>query len=122
MNPDFKDFYIKGEKSMKYVVNKMIESDVVNVVVQKLEMLLFTRTGEVYGQPLFGADLEFYLWQTDVSVKDLRSLIVNQISTYIPEMDTMGYSLDINVYEGTVQDILVLDFVIKGYNVEFIVN
>lgn len=122
MTPDFKDFYIKGEKSMKYVVNKMIESDVINVVVQKLEMLLFTRTGEVYGEPFFGADLEFYLWQTDVSVKDLRSLIINQISTYIPELDNMGYTLDINVYEGTVQDILVLDFVIKGYNVEFIVS
>jgi hypothetical protein len=122
MNPDYKDFYIKGPDSVKYVVNKMIESDVINVIVQKLEMLLFTRTGEVYGQPTFGADLEYYLWQTSVSVKDLRSLIVSQITTYIPELDTMGYSLDINVYEGTVQDILVLDFTIKGYNVEFIVS
>ncbi len=122
MNPDFKDFYIKGEKSLKYVVNKMIESDVINVVVQKLEMLLFTRTGEVYGQPEFGADLEFYLWQTDVSVKDLRGMIIGQISTYIPELDSMGYQLTVNVYEGSVQDILVLDFIIQGYNVEFIVN
>jgi hypothetical protein len=122
MNPDFKDFYIKGEKSLKYVVNKMIESDVINVVVQKLEMLLFTRTGEVYGQLEFGADLEFYLWQTDVSVKDLRGMIIGQISTYIPELDSMGYQLTVNVYEGTVQDILVLDFIIQGYNVEFIVN
>ena len=122
MNPDYKDFYIKGKDSVKYVVNKMIESDVINVVVQKLEMLLFTRTGEVYGQPTFGADLEYYLWQTDVSVKDLRTLIVTQISTYISELDTMGYSLDIAVYEGSVQDILVLNFIIKGYNVEFIVN
>jgi phage baseplate assembly protein W len=100
----------------------MVENDVINVIVQKLEMLLFTRTGEVYGQPDFGADLEFYLWQTSVSVKDLRTLIVNQITTYIPELDTMGYTLTINVYEGSVQDILVLEFVIKGYNVEFIVS
>ena len=122
MNPDFKDFYIKGEKSLKYVVNKMIENDVIDVVVQKLEMLLFTNTGEVYGQPEFGADLEYYLWQTDVTVKDLRSMIISQIGTYIPELETMGYQLNINVYEGSVQDILVLDFIIKGYNVEFIIN
>ena len=122
MNPDFKDFYIKGEKSLKYVVNKMVESDVIDVVVQKLEMLLFTNTGEVYGQPDFGADLEYYLWQTDVTVKDLRSMIISQIGTYIPELETMGYQLTINVYEGSVQDILVLDFIIKGYNVEFIIN
>ena len=119
MNPDFKDFYIKGVKSVKYVVNKMVESELINVIVQKLEMLLFTRTGEVYGQPDFGADLEFYLWQTDVSVKDLKNLIINQINIYIPELGQIGYTLDVNVYEGSVQDILVLDFVIKGYNVEF---
>jgi len=122
MYPDFKDFYIKGEKSLKYVVNKMVENDVINVIIQKLEMLLFTRTGEVYGQSEFGADLEYYLWQTDVSVKDLRSLISSQITTYIPELDTMGYTLTVNVYEGSVQDILVLDFVIKGYNVEFVIS
>jgi hypothetical protein len=122
MNPDFKDFYIRGEKSLKYVVNKMIESEVIDVVVQKLEMLLFTNTGEVYGQPEFGADLEYYLWQTDVTVKDLKSMIISQIGTYIPELETMGYQLNINVYEGSVQDILVLDFIIKGYNVEFIIN
>ena len=122
MNPDFKDFYIKDPKSIKYVVNKMIEDDVINVLVQKLEMLLFTKTGELYGQFEFGADLEFYLWQTDVSVKDFRNLIISQISTYIPELDTIGYSLQDNIYEGPVQDTLVLDFVIQGYNVEFIVN
>lgn len=122
MNPDFKDFYIKDPKSIKYVVNKMIEDDVINVLVQKLEMLLFTKTGELYGQFEFGADLEFYLWQTDVSVKDFRNLIISQISTYIPELDTIGYSLQVNIYEGPVQDTLVLDFVIQGYNVEFIVN
>jgi len=121
-NPDFKDFYIKDPKSVKYVVNKMIEDDVINVIVQKLELLLFTRTGELFGQFEFGADLEYYLWQTDISVKDFRSLIISQISTYIPELDNIGYSLQISVFEGPVQDTLVLYFVIKGYNVEFIIS
>jgi hypothetical protein len=122
MNPDFKDFYIKGPDSVKYVVNKMIEDDVTNVIVQKLEMLLMTRTGEVYGQDTFGADLEYYLWQTSVSTKNLRTLITGQITTFIPELDAIGYTLNVNIYEGTVQDILVLNFVVNGYNVEFIVS
>lgn len=122
MNPDFKDFYNKGTDSKKYIVNKMVESDVINVIIQKLEMLLFTNSGEVYDKPEFGADLEFYLWQTSVSVRDLRNLIISQITTYIPELDNMGYELEIKIFEGSVQDILVLDFIIKGYNVEFIIN
>jgi len=122
MYPDFKDFYIKSDKSIKYVVNKMIEDDVINVIVQKLELLLFTKTGELYGKENFGVDLEFYLWQTDISVKDIKNLIITQINTYIPELNTIGYTFDINIYEGTVRDILSLDFVIQGYNVEFIIN
>jgi len=100
----------------------MIQDDTIEVVVQKLEMLLFTRTGELFGDIGFGADLEYYLWQTDVNTYDLRNLISGQISNYIPELEQMGYTMKINIYEGTVQDILVLDFVIKGYNVEFIIN
>lgn len=122
MNPDFKDFFIKGEASKRYTVNKMIESDVINVIVQKLELLLFTRTGEVYGKPSFGLDLEYYLWQTDVSIKDLRNLILTQIHSYIPELETIGFVVNVNIYEGEVRDILILDFIIKGYNVEFIVK
>lgn len=122
MNPDFKDFYIRYPGHSKYTVNKMIQDDTIEVVVQKLEMLLFTRTGELFGDIGFGADLEYYLWQTDVNTYDLRNLISGQISNYIPELEQMGYTMKINIYEGTVQDILVLDFVIKGYNVEFIIN
>jgi hypothetical protein len=122
MNPDFKDFFIKSESSKRYTVNKMIESDIINVIVQKLELLLFTRTGEVYGKTSFGLDLEYYLWQTDISTKDLRDLISTQIHTYIPELETIGFVMNLNIYDGDVRDILILDFIIKGYNVEFIIK
>lgn len=122
MTPDFKDFYIRYPGHTKYVPNKMIQDDTIEVVVQKLEMLLFTRTGELFGDIGFGCDLEFYLWQTDIPSNDLRNLIQTQIINYIPELEQIGYTMNISIFEGTVQDILVLDFVIKGYNIEFVIN
>ena len=122
MYPDFKDFYIRYPGHIKYVPNKMIQDDTIEVIVQKLEMLLFTGTGELFGDIGFGGDLEYYLWQTDVNTKDLRNLISTQVSNYIPELEQIGYQMDINIYEGTVQDILVLNFIIKGYNIEFVIN
>ena len=122
MTPDFKDFYIRYPGHTKYVPNKMIQDDTIEVVVQKLEMLLFTQTGELFGDIGFGSDLEYYLWQTDIPSNDLRNLITTQISNYIPELEQIGYTLKINIFEGTVQDILVLDFVIKGFNIEFVIN
>ena len=122
MNPDFKDFYIRYPGHAKYVPNKMIQDDTVEVIAQKLEMLLFTRTGELFGDISFGSDLEYYLWQTDIPANDIRSLISTQITNYIPELEQIGYSMNISIFEGTVQDIMVLDFVIKGYNIEFVIN
>lgn len=122
MDTDFKDLYIRYPGHSRYVPYKMIQDDTIEVIVQKLEMLLFTRTGELFGDIGFGADLEYYLWQTQVPANDLRNLISKQISYYIPELETIGYQMFINIYEGKVQDILVLDFIIKGYNLEFIIN
>ena len=122
MDTDFKDLYIRYPGHTRYVPYKMIQDDTIEVIVQKLEMLLFTRTGELFGDIGFGSDLDYYLWQTQVPANDLRNLISKQISYYIPELETIGYQMFINIYEGKVQDILVLDFIIKGYNLEFIIN
>ena len=65
-------------------------------------------------------DLEYYLWQTRISTGSLKKKLAEQIAIYVPELVKIGYSLSVDIYEGTVQDILYLNFVIKGYNVEFI--
>ena len=82
-------------------------------------MILFTGSGEVFGDDI-GASLEYYLWQTKVSVPTLRNRVVDQINVYMPELVSLGYELDVYIYEGTVRDIMFLDFIIKGYNIEFI--
>ena len=119
--PDFKDIVIRWPGHPKYKGRDyIIENDLVEVVVQKLEMLLFSTKGAVLGDEDMGCNLEYYLWQTSVPNETLKSIITEQIITYIPELYAMGYTLDLNIFEGTIQDILVLNFVIKGYNVSFI--
>lgn len=49
-------------------------------------------------------------------------LIIEQINMYIPELNTIGYTLNLDFFEGAVQDTLVLNFVIKGYNINFILE
>ena len=116
---DVKDLVIRYDGHPKYEVNRIIEDDEIEVIVQKLEMLLFTNSGEVIGDPL-GANLEYYLWQTRVSTQTLRRKIEDQIFTYIPELLKLGYDLSVDVYSGEARDILYLSFVIKGYNIDFI--
>jgi hypothetical protein len=117
---DVKDFVIRYSGHPKYEPRRVVEDDDVEVIVQKLEMILFTNKGEVLGDTEIGCNLEYYLWQTRVTTGNLKSKVEEQIYTYIPELYDLGYTFDLRLYEGTLRDILYLDFVIKGYNIEFV--
>jgi len=117
---DVKDLVIRYPGHPKYESGRIIEDDEIEVIVQKLEMILFTNKGEVLGNLDIGANLEYYLWQTRVTTGNLKNKVEEQISTYIPELISIGYSFDVQLYEGTLRDILYLNFVIKGYNIDFV--
>ena len=92
------------------------------VIVQKLEMVLFTNRGDLFGEQNLGCNLEYFLWETKVPVADIKNIVEEQIDYYIPELKQIGYTLNIEIYEGSYRDILYLDFVIKGYNYEILLK
>lgn len=119
---NFSDLNIRWVGHPKYKSDKIIEDQLIEVIVQKLEMLLFTSEDEVYGQDSigFGIGLERYLWQTRISNDLIESKIRKAITRWIPELDIIGYELKLKLFEGTVRDIMELDFTIKGYNITYI--
>ena len=114
--------YMKYEGHPRFHSNRIVEDDVIEVIVQKLEMILFSDKGSLIGEPEFGCNLEYFLWQTKVPSSDLESLITNQINLYIPEMNAIGYDFSLDLYEGSYRDILYLNFIIKGYNYELLMR
>jgi len=120
--PDYKDIYIKYEGHPRFHSNRIIEDDVVETIVQKLEMILFSDKGSLIGSPEFGCNLEYFLWETKVPANDLKFLISNQINFFVPELNTLGYDFNLELYEGSFRDILYLNFVIKGYNYELLIK
>lgn len=122
MIPDYKDIYIKYEGHPRFHSNRIIEDDVVETIVQKLEMILFSDKGSLIGSPEFGCNLEYFLWETKVPANDLKFLISNQINFFVPELNTLGYDFNLELYEGSFRDILYLNFVIKGYNYELLIK
>lgn len=114
--PDIKDFYIRGKDNPKYSEKQFLETNPIEVIIQKLEMLLLTNKGEVIGNPDFGANLEYKLWQTNLSSDLIEEDIIREINRYIPELNTLGYILNTYIFEGNFRDILYLDFYILGKN------
>lgn len=121
-NSDHVDFYIRNKNHPNYEENRLTEEELINVIVQKLEMVIFTNKGDLLGDPSFGSDLEYYLWSTKIPSVEIKKKVSEQISTYIPEINTLGYSLTIDIYEGTLRDIMYLRFKINEYNINFIID
>ena len=56
-NYNFTDFYISYKGNPNFKELELIEDDILKVIIQKWEMVLFTEKGEVFGEPNLGANL-----------------------------------------------------------------
>lgn len=119
---NIKDFNIRGDEHPKYNEKRIIEDRTIEFVIQKLENILFTNKGDVFGDLEFGANLEYYLWSTNVPVKKIKYEIKKQIDTYLNELNKFGYDLDVYLFNGTIRDIMYVNFKIKDTNVNFVIS
>jgi len=92
---DFSDFYIKYQGQPRYIPTELIEDDVIRVIIQKYEVIIFTIKGEVLGQPDLGTNLDELLYQTRVDNQYVEDIINEQIQTYIPELSGISFNLSV---------------------------
>lgn len=121
---DFRDHYIGYEGHPRFQVNQIITDDAIRVIVQKYEMILFTNKGEILGDPDFGCDLIILLHETKVSAKATRTIIIEQINKYIPELNNTSYELDVKFQQDAenYQDVMLTNLKIKDYEIEAIIR
>jgi hypothetical protein len=124
MASSFVDFYILYKGHPLYRNLELIEDDVVRVIIQKYEMILFTNKGEFFGDANFGADLYSLLYETRLSSESIESDITFQINNYIPEIQGISYTLRVEFYEDpeNYQEIMTVYFTIAGYEVYAVVK
>jgi hypothetical protein len=120
---DYREFYIGYPGHPRFTINKIIVDDLLRVIIQKYEMILFTNKGELLGDPDFGCDLERLLWQTKISASAVKRLIISQIDNYIPELQGTNYELEVEFFENpeNFQDAMSINFTIADFEVNAIV-
>lgn len=96
---DFTDFYILYPGHPRFTDPKIIEDDVVAVIIQKWQMLCFTNKGDLFGEPNFGGDLELYLHETRLSAESIQSDLISQALIYIPELVNIPYEIRVEIFE-----------------------
>ncbi len=118
-NFNFIDFYIGYPGHPSFKDAEIIEDDLVRVIIQKYEMILFTNKGELLGDPFFGGDLVRLLHETRLSSEAIEAELLVQIQEYIPELNGIDYSLTVEFFEDPdrYQEYMTVDFTIAGYQV-----
>lgn len=116
---NFTDFYICYPGHPRYNTTELIEDDVIRVIIQKYEMLLFTNKGDVLGFPDMGCDLEELLHESRVSSDFVEGEIEQQIFTYIPEIGEINFTVDVKFYDDPerYQEWMEINFRLKDYDV-----
>ena len=116
---DFTDFYVLYRGHPRYRNGEVIESELVDVIIQKYEVMLFTNRGEVLGAPDFGANLLELLYQTKVSALTVKDRIEEQIQDYIPELFQTNYSLNVVFVQDPEnhQDMMFVNLTIADYDI-----
>ena len=123
-NFNFIDFYICYPGHPMYRQSELIEDDVVRVIIQKYEVIIFSNKGDVFGEPNLGANLTELLYETRLSSESIEGEIMAQIADYIPEVDSVPYELAVEFYEDPerYQEYMVVNFTVADYQVYATVN
>lgn len=123
-NFNFTDFYIGYPGHPRFKDPGLIEDDIIRIIIQKYEMIIFTTKGEVFGDLDFGTNLEELLFETKVSSEVVEAIIEGQISNYINELNGINYTLTVSFFEDPerYQDYMEITFSIRDYDVYTIVG
>lgn len=121
---DFSDFYIIYPGHPRFNDIQIIEDDVIRVIIQKWELMIFTNKGELFCNPEFGGDLPKYLHETRLSAETIESELRAQVREYINELESINYTLQVNFYEDPerYQEYMEINFQIADYEVYAVVT
>ncbi len=112
-NKDISTLYIRYNGHPRYSSGAIITDNYIDVIFNKMEMILFTNKGELLSDPDFGADITRYLWDTFASVDFIKEKIYQQVDKYIPELIRSSYNLNVYIYKGDTRDIGVIEITIN---------
>ena len=110
----YKDIYILNEDFSYFDPTKTEVNEEIEIIKQKLFLLLNTTPGEVLNDISFGANLITYIGAINIDASELNSYIREQINKYIPE--TKEYNLNVTSYETEINGniIFILDIILDA--------
>lgn len=108
------EFYIKNIGDPKYQDDKIQQDNEISMLLTQIETVLFTRRGDVLGQPEFGTNLEDYVYEFRYNNYQIKNVVNKQITSYIPLASKYNVTVDVDFIEESDRHVMFLDITVDG--------
>ncbi len=78
-----RDLYIRKEDEPGFDQDRLEVFDELESTIQQIKMTLFTRKGEVLGEPNFGVEVERYLFEFSIDPFGIKQDATDQVNAYV---------------------------------------
>ena len=93
-----KEIYCKLPTDQDYEAKIEMQNEA-QMILQQIKVVLGTKPGEVLGNPLFGVDLEKYIFSMDYNKEEMLQMINQEITTNV-YYNKNKWTLDIDIMFG----------------------
>lgn len=108
------ELYIKNIGDPNYVANEVqIESEI-EMLISQIEMILFTKRGDILGSPDLGCNLEEVLYVLNFNENQMSAHITEQMLAYCPLYNKYNVKIDVVFQRGEVRDSAFIDIIIDS--------
>lgn len=118
------EIYIRTEDDPYFEPGVIEYSNEIEEVMSQIRIILGTRNGQVLGQYNLGVDIDYMVFNTRASAKEIEKKIDEQISAYVTHTENVSVSTQVSFGDsGNGYDYAVIDIYINGQKaIGFLVN
>ena len=108
------EFYIRDIGDPHYDNTELQSSSEIAMLLTQIETLLFTRKGDVMGDPEFGANLDDYVYSLRYNETMLKNTIEKQLAYYVPLAAKYNTTVDVHFTDEDTRHLLFVDIIIDS--------
>lgn len=112
-----RDIYAIPEEEPRYKEDVIEITSELDEIIQQVDMILFTNKGDVLCMPEFGCNLGRYLFDTSFNETVIKSIIMDQIHSFIYLDGTYNVDVDVNFIKWDYNVAMVVDLNINNRRV-----
>jgi hypothetical protein len=109
-----KEIYCRNANDPGFLPAILETNSALEAILTKIRMIIFTRKGEILGEPSLGLNLEDLLFEFNFNANQIKNDFYGQLAAFVPDTKNFPVTIEVNFSQGTVRDLAYIDIYIYG--------